>query len=222
MTPIEPRSSVNDLVADTPTRAGILPLVGSELAFDFTNTSSSRGGPQHIENLRTPEHVLIWARHAKVLAPRDGDHIERRLAEDPGLGRQLLDRTLALREVINAIGIACARRERPRKADVDALAHAHAACVATARLAPHEGNFAWVWHPENGVIEAILGPIALSALTTLSQADLSRVKQCAGEHCGWLFFDTTKNKRRRWCEMEVCGNRAKQKAHRERAQARAG
>src|SRR5262249_26037791 len=107
------------------------------------------------------------------------------------------------------VGVACARGERPRKDDVDALAHAHAACVAGARLAPHEANFAWVWHPEDGIVEAILGPIALSALTTLLQSDLTRVKQCSGEHCGWLFFDTTKNKRRRWCEMEVCGNRAK-------------
>jgi predicted RNA-binding Zn ribbon-like protein len=59
----------------------------------------------------------------------------------------------------------------------------------------------------------VLGPIALSALATLGQADLTRVKRCEGEKCGWLFFDTTKNKSRRWCEMEICGNRAKQKRH---------
>jgi predicted RNA-binding Zn ribbon-like protein len=209
-------------IAEAPSRAGTLPLVGSELAFDFANTSSGRGGPQHVENLRTPEHVLTWARRAMMLAPKDGDTIAAHLAADPAIGARLLDRALALREVVHAIGAACARGAAPAKDDVDALAHAHAACVAKARLAPYRTNFAWVWHPEDGVVEAILGPIALSALTTLSQADLTRVKQCAGEHCGWLFFDTTKNKRRRWCEMEVCGNRAKQKAHRARAQARAG
>ena len=52
-----------------------------------------------------------------------------------------------------------------------------------------------------------------------SVGDVSRIKQCSGDHCGWLFFDTTKNKQRRWCEMDVCGNRAKQKAHRARIQA---
>ena len=66
----------------------------------------------------------------------------------------------------------------------------------------------------------MLGPIALSALATLSQADLTRIKQCQGEKCGWLFFDTTKNKSRRWCEMEICGNRAKQKRHSARARER--
>jgi predicted RNA-binding Zn ribbon-like protein len=211
---------MNATAADAPSRIGVLPLVGSELAFDFTNTSSGRGGPHHIEHLRTPEHLLIWARRAMTLTPRDGAYIEKRLAAGSALGAQLLDRALALREVIYAIGIACARGQRPRSEDVDALAHAHAACIAKARLLPYEANFAWVWRPEDGVIEAILGPIALSALTTLSQADLTRVKQCGGAHCGWLFFDTTKNKRRRWCEMEVCGNRAKQKAHRARTEGR--
>jgi predicted RNA-binding Zn ribbon-like protein len=211
---------MNAIAADAPSRAGVLPLVGSELAFDFANTSSGRGGPQHIEHLRTPEHLLIWARHATMLTRRDGEHIEKRIAANSALGAELLDRALALREVIYAIGTACAHGRRPRTGYVDALARVYATCIHKARLSPCEANFAWVWHPEDGVIEAILGPIALSALTTLSQTDLTRVKQCAGEHCGWLFFDTTKNKGRRWCEMEVCGNRAKQKAHRARTQGR--
>jgi predicted RNA-binding Zn ribbon-like protein len=211
---------MNTTASDASSRAGVLPLIGSELAFDFTNTSSGRGGPRHIDHLRTPEHLLMWARHAKMLTPRDGGYLAKRVAANAALGAQLLDRALTLREVIYAIGIACARGRRPRSEHVDALAHVHAAAILKARLSPCEANFAWVWRPEEGVIEAILGPIALSALTMLSQADLTRVKQCGGEHCGWLFFDTTKNKRRRWCEMEVCGNRAKQKAHRARAQGR--
>ena len=209
---------MNTTPADAPSRAGVLPLIGSELAFDFANTSSGRGGPRHIDHLRTPEDLVMWARHAKMLTPRDGSAIAKRLAADRALGARLLDRAFALREVIYAIGIACARGTRPRGRHVDALAQVHAAAILKARLSPSEANFAWVWRPEDGVIEAILGPIALSALTMLAQTDLTRIKQCGGEHCGWLFFDTTKNKRRRWCEMEVCGNRAKQKAHRARAQ----
>jgi predicted RNA-binding Zn ribbon-like protein len=61
---------------------------------------------------------------------------------------------------------------------------------------------------------AILGPITLSALTLLMEKELSRTKRCAGMECGWLFFDTTKNSRRRWCVMRVCGNRAKVRAAR--------
>jgi predicted RNA-binding Zn ribbon-like protein len=204
---------------ETTSRAGSLPLVGSDLAFDFTNTASGRDTPLHKEHLRTPENVIAWSRHAKVLTPEDGAAIERMISGKPSLGRNLLARAHQLREVIYRIGAAIAHGELPATSDADALARIHASCVARARLTPFRGNFVWSWRPADGFAEAILGPIALSALTLLVQSDVSRIKQCAGDHCGWLFFDTTKNKQRRWCEMEVCGNRAKQKAHRARIQA---
>ena len=50
----------------------------------------------------------------------------------------------------------------------------------------------------------------------LLDADFSRIKQCRGNHCGWLFYDSTKNKSRQWCDMSVCGNRAKASALRAR------
>ncbi|MCB0153982.1 MAG: CGNR zinc finger domain-containing protein, partial [Anaerolineae bacterium] len=52
-----------------------------------------------------------------------------------------------------------------------------------------------------------------SAAELLTSDRLNRVGQCAGESCGWLFLDTTRNHSRRWCEMEHCGNRAKAKRH---------
>ena len=55
----------------------------------------------------------------------------------------------------------------------------------------------------------------------MAEGDPTRLKQCPGEHCGWVFFDMTKNKSRRWCEMSVCGNRAKAKAHYRRLKAEA-
>ena len=56
--------------------------------------------------------------------------------------------------------------------------------------------------------------VAASALTILGdRRELSRVKMCPGENCGWLFIDETRNARRRWCSMETCGNRAKASRH---------
>jgi predicted RNA-binding Zn ribbon-like protein len=207
-------------MSESASRAASLPLVGSELAFDFANTASGRGGPQYQEHFKEPAHVIAWSRHAKLLSEADGATMARLIRARPKLRAALLARALALREVIYRIGSAIAAGASPGTADIDALAAIHAACVAHAKLVPFEGNFVWTWSPAEGAVETILGPITLSALTLLAQSDLSRIKQCQGDHCGWLFFDTTKNKRRRWCEMEVCGNRAKQKAHRARAQAR--
>ena len=197
-----------------PSRAAVLPLVGSELAFDLTNTTSGRGGPRWLEHLQSAQNVIDWARHAKVLTEKDHRQLTRRLAASPRLRSQLLVRTIELRDLIYAIGRAIASRAAPRGREMDRLVQIHADCLARARLVAALATFAWVWDPAEQPVEAILGPVALSAMTLLSGSDLSRIKQCPGDHCGWLFFDTTKNKRRRWCEMEVCGNRAKQKRRR--------
>ena len=62
----------------------------------------------------------------------------------------------------------------------------------------------------------LLAPIAESAADLFSGADPSLVRQCDGAGCTMLFLDRTKNHRRRWCSMAVCGNRAKVAAHRAR------
>lgn len=194
-----------------PTRAGALTLVGGELALDFCNTSSGRGVDTHVEHFREPQNVVDWAAHARVLPPDDAKWLSAAAAHDPALGRRLFGEALALREDIYVLGSEVAAG-RPAPTDkIDSVTRMHSRCLAQARLTPFRDNFLWTWATRSAPVEAILGPISLSALTTLLQADLTRVKQCQGEKCGWLFFDATKNKLRRWCEMEVCGNRAKQK-----------
>ena len=194
-------------------RADSLTLIGGELAFDFTNTSSGRGWPTHQEHLRSAQKVVDWARHAKVLAPADAEWLRDAVNADEELARRVLRRALELRENIYAIAVEVAAGRPAPKPGVEALARTHAACLACAKLTPFEGRYVWSWSPRESAVEAVLGPIALSTLTTLTQGDLSRIKQCQGEKCGWLFFDATKNKSRRWCEMEICGNRAKQRRH---------
>jgi predicted RNA-binding Zn ribbon-like protein len=209
------------VIRDAPpeSRAGSLDLIGGELALDFANTSSGRGWPTHEDHLRGAGDVVDWARNAKVIKPEDARWLHGAIEADPRLAAQLLRRARALREDIYATGFELAAGRPAPQAHIDAITQAHAACLADARLTLVDGRYIWSWTVAKSPVAAVLGPVSLSALTTLAQADLSRVKQCQGEKCGWLFFDTTKNKSRRWCEMEVCGNRAKQKRHIAKARA---
>jgi predicted RNA-binding Zn ribbon-like protein len=50
----------------------------------------------------------------------------------------------------------------------------------------------------------------------LAEENLSDVKTCEGATCTLMFADRTRARSRRWCSMEICGNRAKQIAHRQR------
>ena len=199
-----------------PSRAATLALVGTELAFDFTNTTSGRHGPRRREHLQAAGDVVAWAQHAKIIGKRRGEELRGILARSPHLARRLHASARELRELLYVIGVALAAGKPPPRGAVDRLAEVHAASLRFARLRRIAGIYAWTWDAAARPTEAILGPIALSAVSLLSEAELSRVKQCGGADCGWLFFDTTKNKSRRWCEMEVCGNRAKQKRLRQR------
>src|SRR5579872_1010802 len=161
-------------------RPGVLPLVGSDLAFDFANTASGRGGPHHLDHFREPADVVVWARHAKVMTERDRDAALAALASDAALGNRLLQEARSSREIVHRIGVAVSQGKKPEPADLSALAAVHSCTLAAARLTPHDDGFVWSWEAGDGVVEAILGPIMLSALTLLTQQDLSRIKQCAG------------------------------------------
>lgn len=64
--------------------------------------------------------------------------------------------------------------------------------------------------------EDLLLPIAHAIADLMTEMDRLLVRQCAGPNCTFWFNDLTKNRKRRWCDMKVCGNRAKSAAFRER------
>jgi predicted RNA-binding Zn ribbon-like protein len=68
-------------------------------------------------------------------------------------------------------------------------------------------------------VDSLLLPIAEALARLVATEDFSHVKACEGPTCTLLFADHTRGHARRWCSMALCGNRAKQAAHRERLKA---
>jgi predicted RNA-binding Zn ribbon-like protein len=64
--------------------------------------------------------------------------------------------------------------------------------------------------------ESLLLPIGAVLAKLVCEEDFSNVKACEGPACTLLFADHTRGRARRWCSMAICGNRAKQAAHRHR------
>lgn len=67
--------------------------------------------------------------------------------------------------------------------------------------------------------EALLLPLAETLARFVCSEDFTYVKACEGPACTLLFADHTRSRARRWCSMAICGNRAKQAAHRQRLKA---
>jgi len=69
---------------------------------------------------------------------------------------------------------------------------------------------------ETESVAELLAPVAEAGALLLAQEDPGRVRRCAATGCRRWFLDTSKNQRRRWCSMAVCGNRSKVAAHHRR------
>ena len=64
--------------------------------------------------------------------------------------------------------------------------------------------------------ESLLAPIAEALARFVCEEDFANVRACEGHNCTLMFADHTRRRARRWCSMAICGNRAKQAAHRDR------
>jgi predicted RNA-binding Zn ribbon-like protein len=64
--------------------------------------------------------------------------------------------------------------------------------------------------------ESLLLPLGEALADFVCDEDFTHVKACEGPACTLMFADHTRGRARRWCSMAICGNRAKQSAHRER------
>ncbi len=85
------------------------------------------------------------------------------------------------------------------------------------RLGTASGGFSMSFTPSRGSAMQSLTAIARSTADFLCNDQLSRLRACSNAHCPLYFYDTSKNGRRRWCRMEVCGNRAKAADHYKRS-----
>jgi predicted RNA-binding Zn ribbon-like protein len=82
-----------------------------------------------------------------------------------------------------------------------------------------KGNSGLAWRPQRRwqSPDSLLLPLARSLADLVCTEDFTYVKACEGPECTLLFVDRTRGRARRWCSMTICGNRAKQAAHRKRS-----
>jgi predicted RNA-binding Zn ribbon-like protein len=198
-----------------------LPLVGGWLCIDFANTTSGRGGPQRQEHLQRYPDLIAWSLHAGLLDRGDASALERAATADAEGAGRALDAALRLRESIHDLLLSLVRGEAPAAGDLNCVNLALADAMGRARIRRAADGFAWDWprpaaDPHGAQLAYPLWPIARATAELLLSPFRSRLRECPGEHCGWLFLDLSKNASRRWCEMKVCGSRAKMQRHRQR------
>ena len=190
-------------------------LVGGRLCLDFCNTVRDRTGDP-VERLSDYGELVGWSWRAGVLNAEEAGRLRRAARRSPTAAVAVLERALALREALHGVFTAAAEGRVPEPAAIDALNSELGRAMARSQLVTTEGGYTWVWDEGGRALDSMLWPVARSAADLLTSGDLAAVRECAGRGCGWLFLDTSRNRTRRWCDMRVCGNRAKARRHHER------
>jgi predicted RNA-binding Zn ribbon-like protein len=202
--------------------AGQLKLEAGRLCLDFANTLDWHASEHPIEKLKTYADLVAWAKTIGLVSERAAKHLIEQAGRHPRTAGAALDKARTLREATYAIFVAVAHGGTPQQADIDIVNATLAEMLSRSRLVPSDAGFVWDWGGGEDDLDQILWWIVQSATDVLTSDELKRVGQCADEHgCGWLFFDTSKNRTRRWCDMRGCGNRAKARRHYEKERAEA-
>jgi predicted RNA-binding Zn ribbon-like protein len=189
--------------------AAELPLVGGHVALDFINTAEQRGHPAAEDVLRAPADLRTWGRRLGLLT----------MGASAGDENDELARAVAARELLHTLFVARIDGTEASRAQLAQLSAVAAEAQAAARLeTAGDGRFEWHWAKSD--LASVRHVAVTSAIELLRAEPTARLRQCPGDHCGWLFLDTSKRGNRRWCSMRECGQEAKDEQRRASRRAR--
>ena len=202
---------------------------GGAVCLDFANTVGWRLRDHPREYLSSYDDLLEWADQAGLLAPEEAEELSRQAVLDPRGARKTLVRAIVLREAIHGLISASITGEPQEESDLSALNRELSIALSQLRVVPARGAYRWSWDRSGDDVGAAaldrpLWPVAQSAAELMTSPKFGRVKVCAGEGCGWVFVDESRNGSRRWCDSRDCGNRERVRRHlaRKRSSIRSG
>lgn len=192
-------------------------LSGGHPALDFVNSLDNRfasDGPvellsDYVDLVRFAEQSqLLDAQRARLLAK----------SVRPAAAARTLRTARELREALAAVLYGRLQGGVPAAADIRILerrfheSDRHRELHLDAVHVHGHAMLQWQWGRSAMAADFPLWLVAHAASQLLLSNAVEQVRACGAETCRWLFLDTSKNQTRRWCNMRVCGNRAK--AHR--------
>jgi predicted RNA-binding Zn ribbon-like protein len=198
-----------------------LSLIGGRLSLDFLNTVDAHV-PLLDEKLGTYADLVWWALRVGGVSDSDAAPLFAAADADPARAAAVLAGARELREALFRVFIAARAGEPADDGDVAVINGALARTLGHQRVARGEGGFAWTWEEVVVDLERPLWAVVRDAAELLVGGELRRVGKCCGDNCDWLYLDTSRNRSRRWCDMQSCGNRAKARRHYHKAKGGAG
>jgi predicted RNA-binding Zn ribbon-like protein len=190
--------------------------VGGDPSLDLVNTVDwTARGPAE-DRLTDFERLTRWAEGAGVITARQATQARSLALAQPRMAERAHREAVELRWQLRQLFVGVSRRER---ADVggalqafnDSLrpALSELTLALPSRGAVADAPLQWSWRGASERVDAILWPVLRAAADLLTSPEAAQIRECAGDDCGWMYVDRSRNGLRRWCQMETCGNREK-------------
>ncbi len=169
-----------------------------ETVRQFVNTHDLE---DEVDTIATAATLGAWMREHELLDPADE------------VGDQDVARAQELRESLRACLLAHHQRQPPPASARDTLNRVAARAELSLTL-----DAAGQWRPRAGArgADGALGELLAVVAGATTAGTWDRLKVCQNDACRWAFYDHSRARSGRWCSMQVCGNRAKQQAWRDR------
>jgi predicted RNA-binding Zn ribbon-like protein len=210
------------------TSAADMRLIGGRLCLDFVNTVDGRKSDspsrksQSTNNLvlgdklKNYSDLVAWSQHSNIVTATEASRLIQEGKRKATAATAVFDRAIALREALYRIFKAMMAGRMAQSVDLETVNAELLNARSHERLTRAVDGFIWKWIDKEAALDRMLWSIAHSAAELLTRGDLSRIRECGGEECGWLFEDISKNRSRQWCNMQDCGNLAKVRRYRSR------
>jgi predicted RNA-binding Zn ribbon-like protein len=194
-------------------------FVGERLWLDFVNTDRALlRGTRTNDALDAFETYVNWLGAARVLDAERADAMLKRAQQQPTAASAAVHEARRLRNVLRALAASVTTDDRrSEEIAISEINRILGRSAGSRRVEPRsDGGFVRSFVTVGDVFTGLLVPVIESAADALVQDELPRVRECANPKCGRVFYDASRNGKRRWCEMATCGNRAKAARHRQK------
>ena len=199
------------LTVPDPNHAHDVPV---ESTFDFLNTDDLENGFR-VDRIPTLDAALDWFVDRGVIHYEGAQRSRAQAAVDAAAGKRELARIQRVRASLREVADSIAEQRAPKVGALETVNRAlHARQVIELLPAPDGVH---VDHRHVGdPIDDALARLADPLVKELTGGHPERIRICDNDTCRWVFYDTSRTGRRRWCDMATCGNQAKAARHRAR------
>ena len=183
-------------------------IIGGDAALDFVNTVTGRDHSPR-DWLDSYERLLEWAAFVHLLPKRVLRALAKKAQKEPAAAASALARAKVLREALFELVTRIISRRAPPKRALALLREHWITGIKAYELRFRDGRVLVDLRNDALDFDLIASVVAYRIVQHVFPLPMDRLRICQGPNCSWVFIDSSKAARRRWCDMAVCGNAAK-------------